>query len=84
MDEQRYIEEQYDEIDIMELVRKLLKSWKLIAVYCAVAAVIGLVVGFSIPKEYTVNAKLAQRLRRNQEADSFLLSPLWQVSIWGR
>lgn len=59
MDEQRYIEEQYDEIDIMELVRKLLKSWKLIAIYCGVAAVIGLVVGFSIPKEYTVNAKLA-------------------------
>lgn len=59
MDEQKYIEEQYDEIDIMELVKKLLKEWKLIGIYCAVAAVIGLVVGFSIPKEYTVNAKLA-------------------------
>ena len=59
MEEQKYIEEQYDEIDIMELVRKLLKEWKLIGIYCAVAAVIGLVVGFSIPKEYTVSSKLA-------------------------
>lgn len=62
MDEQRYIEEQYDEIDIMELVRKLLKNWKLICIYCFVAAVIGLVVGFSIPKEYTVSAKLAPEI----------------------
>lgn len=59
MDEQKYYEEQYDEIDIMELVRKLLKDWKLIVKWSIVAAVVGLVVGFSIPKEYTVGAKLS-------------------------
>ena len=52
-------EEEYDEIDIMELVRKLLREWKLILVWCGIAAVVGLVVGFSIPKEYTVSSKMA-------------------------
>lgn len=51
--------EEYDEIDIMELVRKLLKEWKLILKYCSIAAVLGLIIGFSIPKEYTVTSKLA-------------------------
>ncbi len=57
--EPQYREEEYDEIDIMELLRKLFKEWKLILKWCAVAAVVGLVVAFSIPKEYTVNSKLA-------------------------
>ena len=34
-------EEEYDEIDIMELVRKLLREWKLILVWCGIAAVVG-------------------------------------------
>ena len=55
----QYIEEEYDEIDIMELLRKLLKDWKLILKWCAVAAVVGIVVGFSIPKEYSVSSKMA-------------------------
>ncbi len=52
-----YYEE--DEIDIMELVRKALKNWKFILKCCGVAAVVGLIVGFSIPKTYTVSATLA-------------------------
>lgn len=48
-----------DEIDIMELVRKALKNWKFILKCCGVAAVVGLIVGFSIPKTYTVSATLA-------------------------
>lgn len=60
MEENKYpVEEQYDEIDIMELLRKLLKEWKLILKWCGVAAVVGLVIGFSIPKQYTVTTKLA-------------------------
>ena len=54
-----YLEEEYDEIDIMELVRRLFKEWKLILKWCCVAAVIGLVIAFSIPKEYTVTSKMA-------------------------
>lgn len=52
-------EEQYEEIDLMELLRKLLKNWKLILKWCGVAAAIGLVVGFSIPRQYTVTVSLA-------------------------
>ena len=63
MEEKRYVdpslEEDYDEIDILELVRKLLREWKLILKWCGVAAVLGLVIGFSIPKEYTVTSKMA-------------------------
>jgi uncharacterized protein involved in exopolysaccharide biosynthesis len=54
-----YMEEEYDEIDIMELLRKLLKDWKLILKWAIAAAVVGLVIGFSIPQEFTVNSKLA-------------------------
>lgn len=60
MEEQKYQpEEQYDEIDIMELLHKLLKEWKFILKWCVVAAVVGIVIAFSIPKEYTVTSKLA-------------------------
>jgi len=52
-------QQQYDEIDIMELLRKLLKEWKLILKWCGIAAVVGLIIGFSIPKQYTVTTKLA-------------------------
>ena len=57
-----YMEEEYDEIDIMELLRKLLKDWKLILKWCGIAAVAGLVIAFSIPKEYTVDAKMAPEM----------------------
>ena len=60
MEDQKYLpEEQYDEIDMVELLHKLLKNWKFILKWCGVAAVAGLVIGFSIPKEYTVTSKLA-------------------------
>lgn len=55
-------QEDYDEIDIMELLRKLLKEWKLILKWCGIAAVVGLVAGFSIPKEYSVNSELAPEI----------------------
>ena len=64
MEEKQYVEppyreEEYAEIDIMELLRKLFRNWKLILKWCAVAAVVGLVVAFSIPNEYTVTSKMA-------------------------
>lgn len=60
--QQQIQQQQYEEIDIMEIVRKLLKNWKFIAKWGAIAAVIGIVVAFSIPKVYTVEAKLAPEL----------------------
>ena len=62
-EKQRYTEpcyaEEFDEIDIMELLRKLFKERKLILKWCGIAAVVGLVIGISIPREYSVTSKLA-------------------------
>ncbi|MDE5568017.1 MAG: chain-length determining protein [Muribaculaceae bacterium] len=47
------------EIDLMELAMKLWSQRKRIVKWCACGAVLGLVVAFSIPKEYTSSVKLA-------------------------
>lgn len=51
-----------EEIDLLEIASKLWKSRRTIFKYCGIAAVIGLVVAFSIPKEYTTTIKLAPEL----------------------
>ena len=51
-----------EEIDLLELAAKLWKSRRTIFIYAGVAAIIGLVVAFSIPKEYTTTIKLAPEL----------------------
>ncbi len=65
-----YMEEEYDEIDIMELLRKLFKDWKLILKWCGIAAVAGLVIAFSIPKEYTVVSTLAPEIPTKSNSSS--------------
>lgn len=55
---QPYIDDE-QEIDIMELISKLWKKKSMIIKWCVVGAVIGLVVGFSIPKTYKAGATLA-------------------------
>lgn len=47
------------EIDLLDLLRQLLKAWKTIMVWCIIAGVVGLIIGFSIPKEYSVKSTLA-------------------------
>lgn len=47
------------EIDLMEIVAKLWKGRKFILKCCAVGAVLGLIVAFSIPKRYSASAVLA-------------------------
>ena len=63
MEEKKYTEpqlvEESDEIDLAELLRKLFRERKRIYRWCFVAALIGLVLAFSIPVEFTVNSKLA-------------------------
>lgn len=55
---QPYYEEE-SEIDIMELISKLWKKRSMIIKWCIVGAVIGLVIGFSIPKTYKAGVTLA-------------------------
>ena len=51
----------YDEpeIDIMELISKLWKNRSMIIKWCIAGAIIGLVVGFSIPKTYKASVTFA-------------------------
>ena len=48
-----------DEIDIKELLLKLYAERGLIIRWCCIAVVVGLVVGFSIPREFTSTSKMA-------------------------
>ena len=44
-------EEEYEEIDLLELLRSLLKEWKSILLWAGVAAAVGILIAFrtSIP-----------------------------------
>lgn len=48
-----------EEIDLMELALKVWNERKLVLKACGIAALIGLVVAFSIPKEYTSTIVIA-------------------------
>lgn len=50
------------EIDIMELAFKLWDQRKKVIMWCVCGAVVGLVVAFSIPKEYTSTVKLSPEI----------------------
>lgn len=47
------------EIDLLELAQKVWAERKFILKFCGYAALIGLVIAFSIPKEYTATATIA-------------------------
>ena len=51
------------EIDLLELARKLWDNRRLIIKWCIIGAVVGLIVGFSIPKEYTTTVKLSPEVQ---------------------
>lgn len=49
-------------IDLSALFRKLLNNWKTLLLWGVIAVVLGLVVAFSIPSEYTVKSTLAPEI----------------------
>ena len=51
------------EIDLIELAQKVWASRKLVFKACGIAALVGLVVAFSIPKEYSTSVTLAPAYR---------------------
>ena len=67
-------QEQYDEIDIMEYVRKFLKEWRLVLKWCGVAAVIGVIAALSAVSTYTVTTKMSPE--SNKSGGSGSLSSL--------
>lgn len=60
---QPYYEEE-SEIDIMELISKLWKKRSMIIKWCIGGAILGLIVGFSIPKTYTASVTLAPEMQQ--------------------
>lgn len=56
------------EIDLLELASKLWAQRKKVMTWCAWGAVIGLVIAFSIPREYATSVKLAPEIIDNKAA----------------
>lgn len=61
------------EIDLMEIARKIWNKRKLIYKVCGIALLLGLVIAFSIPKEYTTAVKLSSE-RTNSRSGGGLSS----------
>lgn len=58
-------EEDEKEIDLLELAMKLWNQKKKIFIWCCVGAIFGIVIAFSIPKQYEVSATLAPEFGNN-------------------
>ena len=76
---QPYIEE--DEIDIMELISKLWKKRSMIIKWCICGAIIGLVVGFSIPKTYTAGVTLAPEMQQKTSSGVSSIASMMGVNL---
>lgn len=61
-------DDQEQEIDLLELARKLWEARRLIVKFGIVGVIAGLIVAFSIPKEYTTTIKLAPEFSDNKSA----------------
>ena len=57
---------QEEEIDLLELALKVWGERKFVLKACGYAVLIGLVIAFSIPREYTANAMIAPELSDNK------------------
>lgn len=64
--------EEEQEIDLLELARKLWAEKRTIIRWAVIAAVAGIIIAFSIPKEYTTTIKLAPEAREGGGAASNL------------
>lgn len=64
------LNEEEVEIDLMEYARKLWKARKLLLKVAGIATIVGLVVAFTTPKEYTVNVSLAPELGNSRRSNS--------------
>lgn len=64
--------EEEQEIDLLELARKLWAEKRTIIRWALIAAVAGIIIAFSIPKEYTTTIKLAPEAREGGGAASNL------------
>lgn len=71
------------EIDLLELAMKLWDQKKKICIWCFIGAIFGLVVAFSIPREYTTDVKLAPEVSNGQKMSGSLGAMAAMVGIGG-
>ncbi|MBQ0126592.1 MAG: chain-length determining protein [Bacteroidales bacterium] len=71
-----YYEEEYSEIDIMALLMKLFSYWRRLLIWVVIAAVLGLIIGYSIPKSYTAHAALAPEIAQKSSSSMSSLAAL--------
>ena len=76
-------EDEEQEIDLLELAMKLWQQRRKIAIWCLVGAVLGVVVAFSIPKEYDTSVKLVPEVAGNQKLSGSLGAMAAMVGIGG-
>ena len=69
------------EIDIMEFISKLWKRRKMIIKWCVAGAIIGLVVGFSIPKTYKASVTLAPETEQKMGSAVGSIASMMGVSL---
>ncbi|MDE6560840.1 MAG: chain-length determining protein [Muribaculaceae bacterium] len=76
-------QDEEQEIDLLELALKLWRQKKKIAIWCCIGAIVGLIVAFSIPREYTTDVKLAPEAGNGQKAGGSLGAMAAMVGIGG-
>ena len=72
MQEENNTPQDEQEIDLLELAGKLWKERKLLLKLAGIGAVIGLVIAFSIPKEYTTTIKLVPEMQDGKSGSAGL------------
>ena len=69
------------EIDLIELAQKLWKERKFLLKGCGIAVVVGLIVAFSIPKEYTTSVMIAPEASDNKGGGLSSLASLAGINL---
>ncbi len=69
------------EIDIIELLSKLWKKRKMIIKWCIVGAILGLIIGFSIPETYNASVTLAPELEQKAGSNVSSIASMMGVNL---
>lgn len=73
---------QEQEIDLLELAKKVWNSRRLILKVCGTGTLIGLIIGFSTPKEYTASTLIApEGYRRSSSSGMSALADMADIDI---
>ena len=84
MSESNYNQPQYQEdseIDLIELISKLWRKRIYIAKWCLLGAIVGLVIGFSIPKRYSAGVTLAPETQQKTNTSVSNIASMMGVNL---